>query len=69
MPELTLLTTARKLAKKHNFSGPLLREAMPYFNAFADKRMVLKIGGSVLNDLKLLPHLIDDVVLDRKSTV
>ncbi len=66
MPKVTQLKTARQLAEKHNLSGPCLREAMPYLNAFADKRMVLKIGGSVLNDLKLLPHLIDDVVFMKK---
>lgn len=66
MPKLTLLKTARTLVKDHNFSEPRLREAIPYINAFTDKRMVLKMGGSVLNDLKLLPHLIDDVVFMKK---
>lgn len=66
MPNLTLLKTARKLAEKHNFSEPRLREAIPYINAFAGKRMVLKIGGSVLNNIKLLPYLIDDVVFMKK---
>lgn len=66
MPQLTLIKTARELVKKHNFSGPRLREAIPYINAFSGKRFVLKIGGSVLNDLSLLPYLIDDVVFLKK---
>lgn len=66
MPKLTLLKTARILVEKHNFSEPRLREAIPYINAFTGKRMVLKIGGSVLNNIKLLPYLIDDVVFMKK---
>ncbi len=66
MPELTLLKTARTLIENYNYSEPRLREAIPYINAFTGKRMVLKIGGSVLNDLKLLPHLIGDVVFMKK---
>lgn len=66
MPQLTLIKTARELVKKHNFSGPRLHEAIPYINAFYGKRFVLKIGGSVLNDLSLLPYLIEDVVFLKK---
>ena len=66
MPQLTLIRTARELVKKHNFSGPRLREAIPYINAFSGKRFVLKIGGSVLDDLSLLPHLVEDVVFLKK---
>lgn len=62
MPNLTLMKTARELYRKHDFSGPKLREAIPYINAFSGKRFVLKIGGSVLNDLSLMPYLIEDVV-------
>jgi acetylglutamate kinase len=56
------MKTARELYRKHDFSGPRLREAIPYINAFSGKRFVLKIGGSVLNDLSLMPYLIEDVV-------
>ncbi len=66
MPQLTLIKTARELVKKHNFSGPRLHEAIPYINAFYGKRFVLKIGGSVLNDLSLLPYLIEDVIFLKK---
>jgi len=69
MPELTLLKTARELAKKHDFSGPRLREAIPYINTFTGKRFVLKIGGSVLNDLTLLPYLIEDIAFMKKVGV
>ena len=62
MPGLTLLKTARELSEKHAFSGPRLREAIPYIQAFSGKRIVLKIGGSVLNDLDLLPYLVHDVI-------
>ncbi|QWR78689.1 acetylglutamate kinase [Candidatus Magnetomonas plexicatena] len=66
MPHMTLLKTARILVKKHNFTGQGLREAIPYINAFNGKRFVLKIGGSVLNDLSLIPLLIEDVVFLKK---
>lgn len=64
MPHLTLLKTARELVK-NQFTGSL-HEAIPYINAFNGKRFVLKIGGSVLNDLSLLPYLIEDVVFLKK---
>ncbi|MGA3172888.1 MAG: acetylglutamate kinase [Syntrophorhabdales bacterium] len=64
--QLSLIKTARELVKKHDLSGPRLREAIPYINAFSGKRFVLKIGGSVLNDLSLLPSLIEDVVFLKK---
>ncbi len=69
MSKLVLLKEARELLKKHDLSGPRLREAIPYINAFSGKRFVLKIGGSVLNDLSLLPSLIDDVVFLKKVGV
>ncbi len=64
--QLSLIKSARELIKKHDLSGPKLREAIPYINAFSGKRFVLKIGGSVLNDLSLLPSLIEDVVFLKK---
>lgn len=66
MPHLTLIKTARELVRKHDFSGPRLHEAIPYINAFSGKRFVLKIGGSVLNDLSLLPYLVEDVVFLKR---
>lgn len=66
MPHLTLIKTARELVKKHHYSGPRLREAIPYINAFSGKQFVLKIGGSVLNDLNNLPFLVDDVIFLKK---
>lgn len=64
--QLSLIKTARELVKKHDLSGPQLREAVPYINAFYGKRFVLKIGGSVLDDLGLLPSLIDNVIFLKK---
>jgi acetylglutamate kinase len=66
MPQLTLLKTARELVKKHNFSGPRLHEAIPFINAFSGNHFVLKVGGSVLDDMNLLPYLIEDVVFLKK---
>lgn len=66
MPRLTLIKAARILVKEHNFSRARLHEAIPYLNAFHGKQFVLKIGGSVLNDLSLLPYLIEDVVFLEK---
>jgi len=68
-PNLTLLKTARELTEAHNFSEPGLREAIPYIKAFSGKQIVLKIGGSVLNDHSLLPYLIDDVIFMKKIGV
>ena len=51
MSNLVSIKTARKLLKEHNLSE--LRAAINYINAFSGKRFVLKIGGSVLNDLNL----------------
>ena len=66
MSQLKLIETARELAKKHHFIGPRLDEAIPYINVFNGKCFVLKIGGSVLNDLSLLPYLIEDIVFLKK---
>ena len=60
--KIILLETARKLAEQHDFSGPSLREAIPYLEAFQEKKFVLKIGGSVLKDEQLIPQLVSDVV-------
>jgi acetylglutamate kinase len=67
--KLVSIKKARELAKRHDFSGPRLREAIPYINAIFGKRFVLKIGGSVLDDLTLLPFLIEDVVFLKKVGV
>jgi acetylglutamate kinase len=64
MSKLVLIKTARNLLKKHDLSG--LRAAISYITAFAGKRFVLKIGGSVLNDPSLLPSLIEDVIFLKK---
>jgi acetylglutamate kinase len=43
-----------------------LRAAVNYITAFSGKRFVLKIGGSVLNDLSLLPTLVKGVIFLKK---
>lgn len=64
MSKLVLIKTAKELLKKHDRSG--LQEAIRYINAFSGKRLVLKIGGSVLNDLTLLPSLVEQVIFLKK---
>lgn len=44
-----VLEMARKLSDA-GYTSVDIREAMPYIQAFQDKVMVVKIGGSVLND-------------------
>ena len=67
--KLALLETARKLAEQHNFDGPTLREAIPYLEAFQGKKFVLKIGGSVLKDERLIPQLVSDVVFLKRLEI
>ena len=64
MSKLVSIKTARKLLKEYDFSE--LRAAVNYITAFSGKRFVLKIGGSVLNDLSLLPLLVKDVIFLKK---
>ncbi|MGO9621408.1 MAG: acetylglutamate kinase [Desulfobaccales bacterium] len=64
MSKLGSLKTARKLLKKHELSE--LRAAISYINAFSGKRFVLKIGGSILDDLRFFPSLIEDVIFLKK---
>ncbi len=54
------------LSKETCLSEPRISEAIPYINAFSGKRFVLKIGGSVLDNLSLLPALIEDIVFLKK---
>ena len=66
---LVLLETARKLAELHDFDGAALREAIPYLDAFRGKKFVLKIGGSVLQDERLIPQLVSDVVFLKRLDI
>ncbi len=67
--KLVLLETARKLAELHDFDGAALREAIPYLEAFRGKKFVLKIGGSVLQDERLIPQLVSDVVFLKRLDI
>ena len=67
--KLVLLETARKLAEQHDFDGASLREAIPYLDAFQGKKFVLKIGGSVLQDERLIPQLVSDVVFLKRLDI
>ena len=67
--KLVLLETARKLAELHDFDGAALREAIPYLDAFRGKKFVLKIGGSVLQDERLIPQLVSDVVFLKRLDI
>ena len=67
--KLVLLETARKLAEQHDFDGASLREAIPYLEAFQGKKFVLKIGGSVLQDERLIPRLVSDVIFLKRLDI
>lgn len=67
--KLVLLETARKLAEQHDFDGEGLREAIPYLEAFQGKKFVLKIGGSVLQDERLIPSLVSDVAFLKRLDI
>ena len=67
--KLVLLETARKLAEQHDFDGASLREAIPYLDAFQGNKFVLKIGGSVLQDERLIPQLVSDVVFLKRLDI
>ena len=67
--KLVLLETARKLAELHDFDGAALREAIPYLEAFQGKKFVLKIGGSILQDERLIPQLVSDVVFLKRLDI
>ncbi len=67
--KILLLETARKLAEQHHFDGPALRQAIPYLEEFAGKKIVLKIGGSILHNTSLLPPLISDIVFLKRLDI
>ena len=67
--KLVLLETARKLAEQHDFNGRALREAIPYLEAFQGKKFVLKIGGSILQDERLIPSLVSDVAFLKRLDI
>ncbi len=67
--KLVLLETARKLAEQHDFDGAALREAIPYLEAFQGKKFVLKIGGSILQDERLIPALVSDVAFLKRLDI
>ena len=67
--KLVLLETARKLAEQHDFDGRALREAIPYLEAFQGRKFVLKIGGSILQDERLIPALVSDVAFLKRLDI
>ncbi|MGA7579522.1 MAG: acetylglutamate kinase [Desulfobaccales bacterium] len=64
MSKMGNIKTARKLLQRHELSE--LRAAVNYINAFSGKRFVLKVGGSILDDFRLLPALVEDVIFLKK---
>ena len=64
MSKMGNIKTARKLLQRHELSE--LRAAINYINAFSGKRFVLKVGGSILDDFRLLPALVEDVIFLKK---
>ena len=51
------------------FDGQALREAIPYLEAFQGRKFVLKIGGSILQDERLIPALVSDVVFLKRLDI
>ena len=50
MGKVVLLQAAKRLSTQFGYSSIQLREAIPYIREFQDKVMVVKVGGSILND-------------------
>ncbi len=68
---LKLIKVARELHKVHDFSKSKLHEAIPFIAEFSGKKIVLKLGGSVLEEVKdgrmiYLKPLIEDIVFLKK---
>ncbi|MBF0274870.1 MAG: acetylglutamate kinase [Nitrospinae bacterium] len=61
MPQLILLEAARKIFKLHGYTGEMLKEAIPYISEFKNKLIVLKIGGSIIEDKDTEKEFIEDV--------
>ena len=43
--------------------GKILLEALPYIKKFWNKIVVVKYGGSAMQDKKLEEHIIEDIIL------
>ncbi len=61
MPQLILLDAARKIFRLHGFNRSMLEEAIPYVKEFQEKLMVLKIGGSIIEEDAAQKEFIEDV--------
>jgi acetylglutamate kinase len=62
MAKVVLMNAAKALAREHGFDTLQLREAIPYMREFQDKTMVVKVGGSVLEDANSQLTFLEDVV-------
>jgi acetylglutamate kinase len=62
MAKVVLMNAAKALAREHGFDSLQLREAIPYMREFQDKTMVVKVGGSVLEDVNSQLTFLEDVV-------
>jgi len=69
--KLKSIKAARALQKNHDFSKSKLHEAIPFLTEFSGKKFVLKLGGSVLEEVKdgqitYLKPLVEDIVFLKK---
>ena len=52
-----------ELLRKHINKASIVVEALPYIQAFRGKCLLVKVGGSAMEDSDLLEALLRDVVL------
>jgi acetylglutamate kinase len=62
MSKIVLLNAAKELRRNHGFGPIQLQEAIPYIREFQHKIMVVKVGGSVLDDGANKHAFFEDVV-------
>jgi len=67
LQRLKSIKATRELHKAHAFSKSKLHEAIPFLREFSGKKIVLKLGGSVLDELQngqmtYLAPLVEDII-------
>lgn len=66
MAKVVLLTAAKRLSAEFGYSKLQLREAIPYIREFQDKTMVVKVGGSILDDDADSRPFLEDIVFMKQ---
>ena len=57
------MTVHKEFLKEHINKAGILVEALPYIQDFRGKCILVKVGGSAMEDAELLDALLRDVVL------